>query len=62
MALPILGKINNMYTIDRDVVVKFHKANYFGENLIVVGCGDIKHDELCKFVLESFQKLPRKPA
>ena len=61
MALPILGKINNMYSIDRDMVVKFHKANYYGENLIVVGCGDVNHQDLCNYVLEAFAKLSKKP-
>ena len=43
MSLPILGKINNMYSINRDMIVNYHKANYYGGNLIVVGGGGIDH-------------------
>ena len=43
MSLPILGKINNMYSIDRDMIVNYHKANYYGGNFIVVGGGGINH-------------------
>ena len=47
MALPILGKITNMYSITRDMIVDYHNNNYFGENFIVIGAGNIKHEDLC---------------
>ena len=44
MALPILGKINNIYTINKNMIVDYHKDNYFGENIIVVAAGDHSHE------------------
>ena len=33
-----------MYSISRDMIVDYHKANYFGSNLIIVGAGDVNHE------------------
>jgi predicted Zn-dependent peptidase len=30
MGQPILGDIDNIYKIERDMVVDFHKTNYYG--------------------------------
>lgn len=43
MGQPILGDIDNIYQIKRDMVVDFHKTNYFGENIVIVGTGAINH-------------------
>lgn len=43
MGQPILGDIDNIRAITRDMVVDFHKRFYFGENLVVVGTGNIDH-------------------
>ena len=43
MGLPILGVIENIYKISRDMIVDFHKRMYFGENMMVVGTGNIDH-------------------
>lgn len=60
MGLPILGKINNIYSITRDMIVDYHKQNYFGENIIIIGAGDHKHEDLVEMVGNHFGKLPRK--
>lgn len=39
MGMPILGEIDNIYQINRDMVVDFHDTNYFGENIVVCGTG-----------------------
>lgn len=44
MGQPILGDIDNIYEITRDMVVDFHDTNYFGENMVIVGTGDLKHE------------------
>lgn len=44
MGQPILGEIDNIYQIKRDMVVDFHDRNYYGENMVIVGTGDINHD------------------
>ena len=61
MALPILGLINNMYSINRDMIVQYKEANYFGKNMIVVGGGDINHKELCHYFDKYFSRVPTNP-
>lgn len=46
MGQPILGDIDNIYSITRDMVVDFHATNYFGENMVIVGTGNIEHQKL----------------
>ena len=58
MGLPILGHIENMRTISRDMIVDYHDANYVGENIIVVGCGNLNHDELIAHV-DNYMKVQR---
>lgn len=43
MGLPILGSIENIKTISRDMIVKYHDDNYVGENIIIAGCGNLTH-------------------
>lgn len=43
MGLPILGIIENIYKISRDMIVEFHNRMYYGENLVIVGTGNIEH-------------------
>jgi predicted Zn-dependent peptidase len=50
-----------MYSITRDMIVEYHRANYFGKNLIVVGGGGIDHKQLCDYVDRHFGKLGANP-
>jgi len=50
MGQPILGDIDNIYQIDRDMVTGFYHENYYGENMVIVGTGDIPHDQLVDLV------------
>lgn len=43
MGQPILGDIDNIRQINREMVVDFHRRNYFGENMVIVGTGAIDH-------------------
>lgn len=43
MGLPILGYLQNMQTISRDMIQEYHNQNYVGENIIVAAAGDIDH-------------------
>lgn len=43
MGMPILGGIDNIYKITRNMVTDFHTRNYFGENLVIVGTGNVDH-------------------
>ena len=50
MGQPILGDIDNIREITRDMVTDFHQRNYFGENMVVVGAGNIDHQMLVDLV------------
>lgn len=43
MGQPILGDIDNIRMITRDMIMDFHSRNYYGENLVIVGSGAIEH-------------------
>jgi len=59
MGLPILGEVDNIHKITREMIVEFHKRMYFGENLVIVGTGDISHDQLVDLAEQHFGRLPR---
>jgi predicted Zn-dependent peptidase len=42
------------------MIVDFHKTNYFGENIVIVGTGAIDHQQLVDLVEQHFHNLPRK--
>lgn len=42
------------------MVVEYHKRNYFGENIIIIGAGDHKHEDLVNMVASHFGSLPQK--
>lgn len=62
MGQPILGIIDNIYEIKRDMVVDFHKTNYYGENIVIVGTGNIEHKRLVDLSQKHFDSLPRRAA
>ena len=37
----------------------FHAANYVGDNIFIVGTGDVNHDELVDHVNQNFASLPK---
>lgn len=41
------------------MIVEYHSRNYFGENIIVIGCGDHKHEDLVDMVANHFGKVPK---
>lgn len=61
MGQPILGDRENIRSVTRDMVTDFHAANYFGENMIIVGTGDINHKELVDLATKHFEKCERIP-
>ncbi len=61
MGQPILGDRDNIKSVTRDMVTNFHAANYFGENMVIVGTGDIDHDELVASARQHFAKCNRRP-
>lgn len=56
---PKKGDRDNVQSINADVVRDFHTTNYFGDNLVVVGTGNINHDEFVNSVNQHFASLPK---
>jgi predicted Zn-dependent peptidase len=59
MGQPILGDIDNIYSINRDMIVDFHNANYYGDNMVVVATGNVNHDEVVELVDKHFHTLKK---
>ncbi len=58
---PILGRIENLPNVRRDMIVDFHTRNYVGENIIVLGVGDIpEHAAFMELVQRHFGHYPSK--
>lgn len=45
MGQPIKGDRDNIHNLSIDTVKAFHANNFIGDNLVVVGTGNINHDE-----------------
>jgi len=58
MGQPILGIRENIGTISQDQIVEFQKTNYIGPNIVIVGAGDIKHEQLVELAEKHFGGLP----
>lgn len=50
IGLPILGLVDNINKINRDMIIDFHQNNYYGENLIISAAGGAEHDLVCEIV------------
>ena len=61
MGQPILGDRGNIKSVTRDMVTHFHSANYFGENMVIVGSGDVNHAELVDMAKQHFGSCNKKP-
>jgi len=57
MGQPILGIRENIGTITQDQIVDYHKNHYVGPNIVVVGAGDITHEQLAELTEKHFGKL-----
>lgn len=54
MGQPMKGDRDNVHNINQDHVREFHRANYYGDNLVVVGVGNINHEEFVNQVNNNF--------
>jgi processing peptidase subunit beta len=54
----IAGTPESIRSITRDDLTNFIKKNYTGDRMVLVGAGNIKHDELCKLAEQKFGSLP----
>lgn len=61
MGKPILGRIENMQNITREMIVDYHNKNYHGDNIYIIGVGDIpSHEAVVELVERHFGKYPKK--
>lgn len=62
MGQPRKGDRDNLYNLTADNVRDFHTTNYFGDNIVVVGTGNINHEEFVSQVDQHFTNLPKSTA
>lgn len=56
---PIKGDRDNLHSLTADNVRDFHTTNYFGDNIVIVGAGNINHEEFVGQVNQHFSSLPK---
>jgi predicted Zn-dependent peptidase len=54
---PCSGDIDNINNITPEMIKEFHSNYYTGENLVVVGTGNINHKEFVDMVANSFGNI-----
>jgi len=54
LGLPVLGAPSNVMNITRSMITDYHDKFYNGNNIIVVGTGNIDHYALKKYVNNTF--------
>lgn len=47
---PVKGDRDNVQNISTDMIRDFHTTNFFGENLVIVGVGNLNHNEFVERV------------
>jgi len=51
---PKKGDRDNLHALNVDHLKDFHAANYYGDNIVVVGVGNINHEEFVNSVNQGF--------
>lgn len=59
MGQPKKGDRDNLYNLNADHVRDYHTTNYYGDNIVIVGTGNITHDEFVSQVEQNFSNLPK---
>lgn len=54
---PMRGDIDNVDSITPEIIKEFHANHYTGENLVVVGTGNVNHKEFVDHVANEFGKI-----
>jgi processing peptidase subunit beta len=55
---PSLGIRENIGLVTQDMIKEFHATHYIGPNVVVVGAGDVKHQQLVELSEKIFGALP----
>ena len=59
MGQPKKGDRDNVWNLTEDHVRSFHANNFYGDNIIIVGVGNIDHERLADQVDKHFSSLPK---
>jgi len=56
---PIKGEAEQLGNLSVDDLRQFQAANYFGDNMVIVGSGDINHEQFVDMVNNAFQSVSK---
>lgn len=56
---PRKGDRDQLHSLNADHLRDFHTTNFFGDNIVVVGAGNINHEEFVNQVNQHFSNLPK---
>ena len=59
MGQPRRGDPDNLGKLNAEDLAKFHKNNYTGDNVILVGTGGVSHSDLVDLAEQHFKDLPK---
>ena len=59
MGQPKKGDRDNCQNLTVDMLRDYHSANYYGDNTVIIGVGNINHDEFVQQVQDAFHSLPK---
>lgn len=59
MGQPAKGDRDNLHNLRADHLREFHTTNFYGDNIVVVGAGNINHEEFVNAVNQHFSSLPK---
>jgi len=59
MGQPIKGDADNLSNLTADDLRTYQATNYFGDNLVIVGTGNINHEEFVSQVNNAFQSISK---
>lgn len=59
MGQPIKGDRDQIQNLNSDSLRNFHAANYYGDNIVIVGTGDINHEAFVDQVNQHFHTLSK---
>jgi predicted Zn-dependent peptidase len=57
MGQPILGDIDNINNVTKDMVKEYHATHYIEKNLIIVGTGNINQKEFVDMEAKKFGNM-----
>lgn len=59
MGQPSRGDIDNLNNISTSHLSEFHGQNYYGDNIVLVGSGNVNHEDLVDLAEQHFSSLPK---